>query len=76
MNRVFLLDGMALAYRAYFGLIRAPRMTRDGAGSPPPTPRSRAPWTRAHPEAPPAIPLTAPLRPCPLGCLLNGPLST
>ena len=30
MNRVFLLDGMALAYRAYFGLIRAPRMTRDG----------------------------------------------
>ena len=30
MNRVFLLDGMALAYRAYFGLIRAPRMTRGG----------------------------------------------
>lgn len=29
-SRIFLLDGMALVYRAYFGLIRAPRMTRSG----------------------------------------------
>ncbi|QEC51785.1 DNA polymerase I [Anseongella ginsenosidimutans] len=29
-KRLFLLDGMALAYRAYFALIRAPRMTSGG----------------------------------------------
>lgn len=29
-KRLFLLDGMALIYRAYFALIRAPRMTRAG----------------------------------------------